>query len=62
MRDMTFIDNHKGVSLQTSGDRDLIKIRMKDSEIYGEGENDDCPVGQECWCEDKYGLMLFGNN
>jgi hypothetical protein len=47
---MIFIDNHKGVSLNTAGEGDLKKIRMYDTEIYGEGENDDCPSGGPCWC------------
>jgi len=35
---------------------------MKNVEIYGEGENNDCPEGQACYCPNKFGLMLFGAN
>jgi hypothetical protein len=43
MHDMVFIDNQNGVCLQAAGERDLVQISMKDVEIYGEGENNDCP-------------------
>lgn len=62
MHDMTFIDNEKGVSLQTAGERERIIIEMKDVEIYGEDSNSDVPDGQAQYCADKYGLMLFGGN
>jgi hypothetical protein len=45
MHDMTFIDNEKGVSLQTAGERERIIIEMKDVEIYGEDSNSDVPDG-----------------
>ena len=35
---------------------------MTDVEIYGEDNNSDVPDGQERYCADKYGLMLFGGN
>ena len=50
MRNMVFIDSHKGVSLQTSTGESNPTIIMSDSEIFGEGENDDCPRGQPCLC------------
>ena len=62
MRDLTCIDNGKGVNLQTAGDNDDILIKLSDSAIYGETEALDCPDRQECWCNDKFGFMLFGNN
>ena len=62
MHDMTFIDNEKGVCLQTAGERERIIIEMRDVEIYGEDSNSDVPDGQERYCADKYGLMLFGAN
>ena len=62
MHDMTFIDNEKGVCLQTAGERERIIIEMRDVEIYGEDNNSDVPDGQERYCADKYGLMLFGAN
>lgn len=47
MRDMTFVDNHKGVSLQIGRGGDDLKVKMSDSEIYGEvrGVNQDAPDG-----------------
>jgi hypothetical protein len=45
MHDMTFIDNEKGVCLQTAGERERIIIEMKDVEIYGEDNNSDVPDG-----------------
>lgn len=62
MHDMTCIDNQKGVSLQTGQDNDKISIRLYDSMIYGETKAMDCPIEQECYCHDKFGFMLFGNN
>lgn len=62
MTDMTFIDNEKGVCLQTAGERESIKISMTDVEIYGEDNNSDVPDGQSPYCKEKYGLMLFGSN
>ena len=62
-RDLVMIDNSKGISLQTAGEGDSIKIRAYDIEIFGEGDqNEDCPSTQSCSCKDKFGLMLFGNN
>lgn len=46
MHDMTFIDNEKGVCLQTAGEREDIQITMSDVEIYGEDNNSDVPDGQ----------------
>jgi hypothetical protein len=62
MTNMVFIDNVSGVSLQTAGERDLIKIEMSNVEIYGEGDNDDCPDGQAPYSPIKFGLMLFSAN
>jgi hypothetical protein len=45
MRDMTFIDNQEGISLQTAGDRDVQQIRASNMVIYGESEAEDCPSG-----------------
>lgn len=61
MRDMTFVDNHLGVSLNIGREGEELTIQMFDSEIYGEvaGVNQDAPDGQSPWCEDKHGLMLF---
>lgn len=52
MRDMVFVDNHLGVSLNIGTEGSDLKIRMYDSEIYGEvkGVNQDAPDGQEGWC------------
>lgn len=59
MSRMTFIDSVKGVSLNTAGEGNLVKIRMSDSEIFGELDvNEDC-TDSGCWCPNKYGLMLF---
>jgi len=33
---MVFVDNHKGVSIQIGREGNDIKVRMSDSEIYGE--------------------------
>lgn len=62
MRDMTFIDNQEGVSVQTAGDTDTQQIFASGMTIYGESEAEDCPSGHKCYCKDKYGFMLFGNN
>ena len=62
MEHMTFIDNQKGVCLQTAGERENIRISMSDVDIYGEDDNSDVPDGQSKYCADKYGLMLFGGN
>lgn len=43
MRDMTFVDNEKGVCLQTAGEREQISISMTDVKIYGEMDNLDNP-------------------
>ena len=64
IRNMLFVDNFMGVSLNVDGESDLKKIRMYDSEIYGEVDdvNDDCPNTadlQNCWCLNKMGMMLF---
>lgn len=61
MSNINCIDNQKGLSLQTGGDRDKVSIRLFDSFIYGETKALDC-VGKECYCPEKYGFMLFGNN
>lgn len=45
MNNMVFVDNQMGVSLQTAGEREKIQILMRDVEIYGEDDNDDCPDG-----------------
>lgn len=62
MHDITCIDNTKGMNLQTAGDADDIKIHFYDSYIYGETESLDCPDSRECYCQAKWGFMLFGNN
>ena len=65
MRNMVFIDNHKGLSIQTgSGDKNLVKVRLYDIEIFGEDErlNLDCPDSHDCWCGNKHGLMLSSCN
>jgi len=64
MRDMVFVDNHLGVSINIGREGSDLKIRMYDSEIYGEvkGVNQDAPDGQKAWCKDKSGLMLFSAN
>lgn len=36
MRDMIFVDNRKGVSIQIGQEGSDMKVRMSDSEIYGE--------------------------
>ena len=55
------VDNHKGVSLNIGKEGNDLKIRMYDSEIYGEvpGVNKDAPDGQRAWCKDKHGMMIF---
>lgn len=60
--DITCIDSVKGVSLQTAGDGDKFLIKFYDSQIYGETEAEDCPQGHDCYCPEKFGFMLFGNN
>lgn len=62
MEHMTFIDNTKGVNLNTAGEREKIEISMSDVEIYGEDDNSDVPDGQPMYCMEKFGLMLFGAN
>ena len=60
--DITCIDSEKGVSLQTAGEGDDYKIKFFDSQIYGETEALDCPQGHNCYCPQKMGFMMFGNN
>lgn len=60
--DITCIDAEKGVSLQTAGDGEDIMIKFYDSQIYGETEAEDCPQGHNCYCPEKFGFMIFGNN
>lgn len=63
MSSMTFIDNEKGVCLQTAGEREDIRISMSNVEIYGETDNEDAPQDQAPYCPDeKFGLVLFGAN
>jgi hypothetical protein len=62
MEHMTFIDNTKGVNLNTAGERENLQISMSDVEIYGEDDNSDVPDGQQMYCADKFGFMLFGAN
>ena len=50
------------MSLQTAGERDLIKISMSNVEIYGEGDNEDCFEGQADYAPEKFGMMLFSAN
>lgn len=61
IRNMLFVDNFKGVSLMVGREGSDVKIRMYDSEIYGEvkGVNLDSPEGNEKFCVKKSGLMLF---
>lgn len=60
MSHMTFVDNEKGITLQSSGERDEMFISLTDVKIYGENENSDAPVNQEAYCPKKTGLQLFG--
>ena len=60
--DITCIDSEKGVSLQTGGEGDNQVIKFSNSKIYGETEADDCPADHECYCPNKMGFMIFGNN
>ena len=62
MRDMVFIDNQEGISVQSAGDTDTQRIIASHMTIYGESEADDCPSGHDCHCKNKYAFMLFGNN
>lgn len=47
MRYMTFVDNEKGITLQSSGERDELYISMRDIDFYGESATDnlDAPAG-----------------
>ena len=45
MHDMTFIDNEKGVCLQTAGEGEDILIEFRDVEIFVETDNLDAPDG-----------------
>lgn len=47
MHDMTFIDNQKGISLNSAGSSQTqtYRIDVKDIEIYGEDDNLDAPEG-----------------
>ena len=45
MSHMTFIDNEKGMSLNTAGDGPSKKVLLKDTIFYGETDNKDCPAG-----------------
>ena len=60
MRDMTMIDNLKGVFLTANGETSntVEALRFK---IYGESAADDCG-GSSCFCQDKFGFMLFSGN
>lgn len=60
IHDMTFIDNQRGISVNTAGENPTMRISMTDIEIYGEDDNLDAPDGQGAYCPDKYGLMLSG--
>ena len=60
---MVMVDNVLGVSYQIGGDKDYALVKFTNSFIYG--ENNDIPldcVGDDCICQDKYGLTLFGHN
>lgn len=60
--DITCIDSERGISLQTGGEGDSKLIKFYDSFIFGETEAQDCPQGHDCYCPEKFGIMLFGNN
>ena len=62
MHDMICIDNVRGISLQTGIEGDDLSIQFYDSHIYGETDAEDCPKGHDCYCPDKVGFLLFGNN
>jgi hypothetical protein len=60
MRDMTMIDNIKGIYLSANGETSNV-VEANRIKIYGESEADDCG-GSSCKCVDKFGFMLFGGN
>jgi hypothetical protein len=60
--DITCIDSERGINLQTGGEGENKLIKFYDSFIFGETEAQDCPQGHHCYCPEKYGFMLFGNN
>ena len=60
-----FMDNQMGISLQTASTLESHQIYVRDIVVYGETDAKDCPEpsnSASCYCEDKFGLMLFGNN
>ena len=61
MRDMTMIDNLKGVFITANGEDTKNEVEVKKFKIYGESEADDCG-GNSCFCQDKFGFMLFSGN
>jgi len=60
--DLTCIDSNRGINLQTGNESEKVVIKFYDSFIFGETRADDCPTLASCDCEEKFGLMLFGNN
>lgn len=62
MRDMTMIDNLKGIFLTANGEAENV-VEARGFKIYGETEADDCGGSQEkCFCANKFGFMLFSGN
>lgn len=65
-----FVDNVLGISIQTAktSSGQSRKIFGYDVYIIGESFALDCPAGTgstavyECFCQNKFGLMLFGHN
>jgi hypothetical protein len=63
MTNMTMIDNVLGINLQAAGEQRVKSHTwLRDSQIYGETDAQDCPEGHTCKCMDKHGFMLFGSN
>ena len=62
MRDMTMIDNLKGIFLTANGETSNV-VEANRIKIYGESEADDCGgSSSKCYCKDKFGFMLFSGN
>ena len=50
MRDMTMIDNLKGVFLTANGEDTKNEVEAIRFKIYGESEADDCGSSSSCFC------------
>ena len=50
MRDMTMIDNLKGVFLTANGEDTKNEVEAIRFKIYGESEADDCGNSDSCFC------------